>query len=161
MQSFFQELLSCDRTAILNLVAGYFFICGISGLLYWRRVRAWPQVSGQLIKSEIESVGLDLQTRDMNYHANLRYQYSVGGIDYEGKRLSPIQIVASTNMRALLRWQMRYITYLEAGKDRIAVFYNPKKPQKSYLIKPLKVEPFIYISFAALPLIFWLILRAS
>lgn len=64
-------------------------------------------------------------------------------------------------MRALLRWQMRYITYLEAGKDRIVVFYNPKKPQKSYLIKPLKVEPFIYTSFAALPLIFWLIPRAS
>ncbi|MEP1230765.1 MAG: DUF3592 domain-containing protein [Litorimonas sp.] len=156
MQSFFQDLLSGDRAAILNVIAGYFFLCGICGLLYWRRVRSWPQISGTLIKSEIGKLGNSMRADEQSYTAKLRYQYSVGGEEYESKRLSSIQVVASTNMRALLRWQMRYITYLDKDKNEIAVFYDPKKPQKSYLIKPLKIEPFIYAAFFILPIIFWL-----
>lgn len=156
MLQFFQDVLSGERATILNLIAGYFFICGIYGLLYWQHVRSWPHTSGTLIKSEIGKLGNSMRADEQRYLAKQRYQYSVGGEDYEGKRLSPIQILASVNMRALLHWQMRYITYLDKDKTKVAVFFNPKKPQKSYLIRPLRAEPFIYAGFVILPIIFWL-----
>ena len=154
LQIFSLNIISGNRAVILNIIADYFFICSIYGLLYWRHVQAWPQVSGKLVNSAVDSIGLNMRADEVTYVAKVQYQYNVDGQQYEGKRLSPIQIIASTNMRALLRWQMRYITYLDNGE--VAVFYNPKKPQKSYLIKHLRIEPFLYAACFILPIVFWL-----
>jgi hypothetical protein len=53
---------------------------------------------------------------------------------YEGHRLSLWTVILSTNLRFILRWQMKGITHLST--DEVTVFCKQSNPKKSYLIKP-------------------------
>jgi hypothetical protein len=53
---------------------------------------------------------------------------------HEGHRLSLWTVILSTNLRFILRWQMKCITHLST--DEVTVFCKQSNPKKSYLIKP-------------------------
>lgn len=150
----FEKVIAGDTEAILIVATVYFVMAGLLSLILSLRIRSWPTTRGTLAHSNLDSMTPSMRADDVNYYADLKYSYVVDGVRYEGKRLSPTYIVASANLRFLLKWQISGITRLE--NNEVVVFYKPSAPQKSYLIKPGKIALTCTIGFILLPLIFWL-----
>ena len=134
LDSFFAAVFAGDEQAIILLVVIYAALVGLVGLAVCLRIRSWPAASGVLLSSGLETWGAAQRSDEQDYEAVVRYRYSVDGEAFEGKRLSPTYMIASSNLRFLLNWQMSGIT--RRGADKVDVFYNPAKPEKSFLIKP-------------------------
>jgi hypothetical protein len=92
-------------------------------------------------------------TTDQEYVTKALYQYRVGGVSYEGQRISPWVIVASHNARVVLEKQMASIQRLSG--DKVKVFYNPKRPQKSYLVIAGWFGIVCIVLIAVLPLVYY------
>ena len=152
--SFFEDLFNGDTHAILIVTTTYFVMAGLLSLILSLRIRSWPMVRGTLVHSNLGAMSPSMRASDVNYSADLQYNYLVDDNHYQGKRLSPAVIVASANLRFLLTWQLRGIT--KFANDEIAVFYKPSNPKKSYLIKPGKIALSSTIGFTLLPILFWL-----
>ena len=128
-----------------------FIVCGYS-LIFQIRTRYWPFTSGELAEMRVSKFGAtDWVKSDQDYTVKALYKYNVSGVTYNGKRLSPWVIVASTNARLVLEKQMSSIQQLPGGK--VKVFYNPNNPKKSYLIIAGKVGICITLFISVLPLI--------
>lgn len=115
--------------------AVYTFVVGVGSLSYQVRIRNWPAVQGNLSHAAVEKWGIpDIVASEQDYTAKAQYTYEVDGQSYEGRRVSPWVIVATTNLRALLAYQLKGI---EASPDgAVKVLYNPRNPAKSFLIAP-------------------------
>ena len=124
-------------------------LCGYS-LAFQLRTRRWPSVRGVLLQAEVASFGAAepvLSERD--YVTDAAYRYEVAGEAYEGKRVSPWIVVASHNARRLIEMQLAWI---DRGSDGTAtVYYNPRKPGRSYLVLPGKVGMGVTAVIALLP----------
>lgn len=128
MSAFLDDLFSGDRDAIILAAAGYFALMGMVSLVVIFRLSRWPSVVGVLHEEGIEG------SRELSYTTMVRYSYSVDGVTYEGDRLSAWYMMVTHNLRALLKLQFRLIERHEGAN--ITVFYNPREPQKSYLVVP-------------------------
>ena len=107
---------------------GYSFV-------YQLRIRTWPSTRGTLTKATLGKVGgTDLVVSRQEYAASALYEFDVGNITYRGSRISPWVLLASHNARFFLEKQLRGIERYEDG--RVKVFFNPKNPNKSFLIRP-------------------------
>jgi len=130
----------------------YFFILGLYSVFYQIKTRFWPVVQGVVIKVEAESFGgKDLVRSEQMYTSNAKYKYNVSGVEYEGSRVSPWVFVISFNLKILITMQLSRIEYFPDG--RLKVFYNPKNPNKSFLIIASKAGIFITFLIATLPII--------
>ena len=78
------------------------------------------------------------------------YEYSVGGRSYENSKISPWIMVASHNVRFLLHRQRRKVSVGPEGE--VIVYYNPRRPEKSILIKPRPVGQLITAAIGIAPL---------
>lgn len=134
MEEFIDEVLAGDPQSIFLLVSWYFLLTASWSFLYCLRIRSWPSVTGVLKGKSLFSGYPDNVVSDQNYVAKVDYSYEVNGERYDGNRLSPFQMMVSHNARALLKLQMRGIEH--CGPDQVRVFYNPRRPGKSFLIKP-------------------------
>lgn len=132
--TFFSDVSEGNEAAIVLLASGYFGLMGLIGAIYGLWIRSWPMTEGNLVQSGLESMGPSMRADEQHFQAGVRYTYEVDGVEYEGSRLSPTYIMASANLRFLLKLQMRGIKKL--GGDRVAVIYNPSNHTKSFLIKP-------------------------
>lgn len=93
------------------------------------------EVIGVVDEEGIEGSGVGVSSPDeREYEAKVRYSYSVDGITYQGDRLNAWYVMATHNLRALLKFQFRGIERHEGAN--VTVFFNPRKPQKSYLDVP-------------------------
>ena len=114
-----------------------FFALGFAclySIVYQFRVRGWPVTTGQLLKAETEKGGIHIKYRphETDYMIVVAYEYSVGGKSYIGKRFSPWIITASHNLKILLEKQL---DDFQSGQA-VSIYYNPRKPSKSFLKKP-------------------------
>ena len=134
MDEFLTNLMAGERAAILVAAAAYFAFFGLWSVIFCVRVRQWPSIIGTLDVATLTKFGWAMVTSDQDYRANVRYKYEVNGQTYEGTRLSPTVMIASYNVRALLRWQMRGIE--RTGDNGARVYYKASNPAKSYLIVP-------------------------
>lgn len=133
MIEFFESLVAGDRRAILLSSAAYFALVGVYSLIYMYRISKWPSVIGQLHEENV--VGSGVGTRDENsFQATVRYTYVVDGVPYENDKINAWIILLSHNLRALLKWQFRYIDRHDGS--HVTVFYHPRKPEKAYLVVP-------------------------
>lgn len=122
-----------EKQGILFWVVVYTFIVSLYSLIFQVRTRYWPYTLGQLSRLAVDKFGGPENTAaGQNYMGRALYRYDVGGESYEGSRVSPWVIVASHNAKFLLEKQLSRVQQYPDGKVR--VFYNPNKPQKSYLI---------------------------
>lgn len=151
LNSFYENLLSGDKQAILIVAAAYFALMGLVSLIFQLRILSWPMTNGTLVHSGLLRWGASNFAGEQDYEAEVKYHYRVDGKQYEGKRLSSWYIIASANLRFLLRWQLNGITNL--APEEIAVFFNPSAPEKSYLIRPGKIGLSLTVAIATLPLI--------
>ena len=135
MSTFLERLFSGDRDAILLATAGYFALMGALSIVHMIRLSRWPSVIGVLHEERVEHTGIGAFSPDeREYEAMVRYSYSVDGVSYENDRLNPWVVTATHNLRALLKLQFRGIE--RQGGSYVTVYYNPRKPQKSYLDVP-------------------------
>ncbi len=126
-------------------------ICSYS-LFYQTRIRCWTSTIGDLADASLDKFGgTDVVAGDQQYKSRALYSYCVGDQSFEGKRVSPWIVVASANARFILQSQMSKIQSPEPGK--VVVFYNPKRPQKSFLIKPGIVGQLVTAALALIPLL--------
>lgn len=145
-------LVPADREQWIYLGAAVYtaFVLSWSLVTVWR-VRRWPSVSGRLQvlgERTFGSEGFLLSERE--YAADVRYTYEVDGREYAGKRLSPWLVVVSHNARFVLQRQLRAA---RVGPDgTVEVLYNPRRPQKSYLVRPGRFG-MIVLAMGTLPLI--------
>jgi hypothetical protein len=94
----------------------------------------WAETSGTLVQLQAGIWSAASSADQTDYHANVSYNYIVADTVYEGHRLSLWAVIVSTNLRFILRWQMKGITHLST--DEVTVFCKQSNPKKSYLIKP-------------------------
>ena len=99
--------------------------------LFTKKLKKWPYVVGEL--TEI-SIGPTVEFR--TFAGRVKYTYEVNGVAYKGKRLSPWTV--SGHVKNIILKQMAKIEYV--SNDQVKVFYNPKNPSKSYLIRESFLE---------------------
>jgi hypothetical protein len=143
-----------DAQGVFFWAAFYVFaVCGWS-VVYQVRVNRWPGTVGELTESSVAKLGAtERLLSEQQYHAVAEYHYSVNGQSYTGSRVSPWVIVATYNLKRILASQMKAIKALPDGQ--VMVFYNPNKPQKSFLITPGIRSQLVTAVIGAAPLIFY------
>jgi len=129
----FDLLMMGDSQGILFWAMIYVSIACIVSLYFQLRVAKWPSVDGNLIKLEIEGSGMRDRFGRGNCYLTAEYDYSIDSVMYKGRRISMTTLWTNKNMIFLLRKRMAAVQRLPEGK--VVVFYNPKKPEKSYLLK--------------------------
>ena len=151
-----------DSQAIFFWEAVYTLVLLTYSFVYQLRVNAWPGITGDLVELGVKKFGATSQTSsDQEYVGNARYTYQVGGREYLGRRISAWGLVASHNMKFILDHQLGAIQQqpasLPAGSaGKVQVFYNPRNPGKSYLVKPGVKSQFITLLLGYLPLfLYW------
>jgi hypothetical protein len=149
--------------AIVGNKQGIFFFISLYSLLLLGysainqyKTAHWPSTEGILLNAGVKKWGFtEWKKSNQEYTASALYVYKVGEKEYQGTRMSPWVIIASHNVKFILEKQLSSIQNNEDGT--ITVFYNPNKPQKSYLIKPGKAGLIITSVVAVFPmLIYWL-----
>jgi hypothetical protein len=150
VQQMWQLALNGETQGVWFWAAMYTLaVCGHS-LIFQLRTRSWPFTTGELVVAEVETFGATAPVKsNQDYLSKALYQFTVSGVNYEGTRISPWVFVASHNARAILKKQMSAIYRYPDGK--VKVFYNPGKPQKSFLIVAGRVGIFITLLVAVLP----------
>lgn len=134
-----------DTQGIWFWISVYLALVCTYSLYFQLRTRFWPSTTGQLMQLGIDEFGgAERRLSDQEYIGRALYTFEVDGQLYEGRRISPWVFVASHNLRALLKWQLRGVQVLE--DDRVRVFYNPGNPEKSFLI----IANWVGIVFTAL-----------
>ena len=147
-QDMFALALKGEAKGIFFWAALYFLVTAIYSLIFQIRVRKWPSVAGNLLKlDKAEHGAKEWAATNQDYRASTLYVYQVDGKTYEGKRLSPWGIVASANAKFVLDMQMQGVTYLP--NNQVRVFYDPRNPQKSYLILPGKIGMLVTVIFGS------------
>jgi hypothetical protein len=143
-----------DEQSIFLLGAIYILlICGYS--VVWQiRMNSWPHVTGHLERLGLRKFGAtEWAVSDQEYVSDALYTYRVDGIDYKGKRVSPWAMVASHNLRSLLRLQNKGVD-VHRG-DEVTVYYNSAKPGKSFLVRTGLVSQIITAMVGFGPLLFY------
>lgn len=111
------------------------------------RARRWPSVAGELLE-----LGTRRSITDDNYNSHTikaLYRYVVDGVSYEGSKVSAWVVVAAPK-GVILQAQLKGVTHLEKGQVR--VFYNPKNPKKSLLIRPSLIGLCVSLALALVPI---------
>lgn len=159
MDFFIEQLREGEAEAWLLLFLLYSLAASAFGCIYCVRINNWPSVFGDMEQFEPGRLSPSMRISDQNYSADVRYLYEVDGNEYTGSRLSPFQMVVSHNLRFFLRLQMSYVETREDGKVR--VYYNPRWPQKSYLVPPGFIGYAFILAFMLIPLSLYLYVAIS
>lgn len=148
-------------SAIHGQAQGIAFFASLYALLllsysgvYQLRVRSWPSAKGIVINAAPRKVGgTESVTSNQEYTASALYVFDVGDTAYHGHRVSPWIVVASHNARFVLVKQLRHIRKYDDGT--VDVFFNPKNPNKSFLVKPGNVGLAVTLALAVAPITFY------
>lgn len=147
----------------LWILAGVFSLVGLPMIWLARRtfakddaIRQWPRAPGEVTSSGIEDIRTKVRDKngyyyDATYHrAWVRYTYSIGGAQHEGKRISR-QDDAQTSLGIAKRCVDQY----PAGK-RVEVLYDPRDQTVAFLEVPRSFGGVFLMAFGGL----WLALAA-
>lgn len=122
-----------DRQAWLFWICLYAFLtCGF-GAVRLMRIRRWPEVPGELYEAGQVPFGTAMVASEQTWRYEVRYGYVVDGTHYRGHRLSAWPMIASGVGRGVLDLQARGI---RRTGDTVRVIHHPRKPQRSYLVRP-------------------------
>ncbi|HSX72403.1 MAG TPA: hypothetical protein VLF16_15835 [Pseudomonas sp.] len=152
----FASAFAGDGQSIALLGALYVCAVMLSTAIYLWLIWQWPSTRGQLLAQGVAPFGAtELVPAQQNHVAKVAYCYEVDGHTYTGNRLSPWKVMASTNARFVLQTQLRGIQMDESGG--VTVFYNPRKPARSYLIRsgPIKQALTLLSAIAPVALYLW------
>ena len=135
VQSMWQLLWQGNEQAMVFWGASYLGLVGLASLIYQVRVRRWPSTRGVLARADLATWGGPTWARsDQQYRLDGLYRYQVAGQAFQGHRVSPWVMVASHNARFLLKQQLKGVNRHPDGS--VTVYFNARRPGKSYLIRP-------------------------
>ncbi|MBA4343344.1 MAG: hypothetical protein C0423_14505 [Methylibium sp.] len=101
------------------------------------RVRRWPGTPGELLRLGVRPIGGAEPLRaDQAFVPDALYAYQVDGQRYEGSELSVWKLSASGLLRSAAALQPRQVRAVEAASGVVTVYYNPRRPHKSLLVRP-------------------------
>ncbi len=148
LESIFVLTKAGDIQGFAFWAVAYCWLIGWGTLIVYWRVRHWPSVMGVIEQLELRAFGAaELVQSEQDYIADSRYRYEVKGVEYFGSRIAPWQISASHNLRGIVQGQVSAVPVQPDGKVR--VYYSPKRPNKSYVVRPgwlsLLIAHLIYI----------------
>ncbi|WP_323750409.1 DUF3592 domain-containing protein [Marinobacter sp.] len=144
-----------NKQGVLFFIVVYVFVMCLYSFFRQFLISQWPMTKGILKSASVDKWGVtELVLSDQDYKVSSLYKYKVADDIYHGHRVSPWIIIASHNSRFLLKNQLKNIRKDKDGT--VNVFYNPKKPEKSYLIKPGVLGMAVTLDLAVLPFIFYL-----
>jgi len=144
-----------ERQGVLFFVTVYTFVVGGYSFVRQMLARRWPSVKGDLLDAGIKAVGgHDPRDSDQDYKASSSYRYVVDGQVFEGSRVSVWVVVTSRNARFLLQRQLDKIQ--RDANGRVDVFYNPRRPDKSFLLRPGWFGVLVTLGIAVVPIILYL-----
>jgi len=126
--------LQGNNQAIFFFIALYTFIVCTYSVIFQYRVNHWHETKGKLIQHGLKKLGHDNIRSEENYTASAIYTYTVNDTVYVGKKVSTWAMTGSGMMKNIGNQQLKGIGYLP--NDGVRVFFNPKKPHKSVLIRP-------------------------
>ena len=129
----FDLLLMGDAQGILFWATVFITMACLASFWIQWRVAAWPSVIGKLNMLKIGGTGPSLPGDQGHYYLEAEYEYSVDGVNYKGNNVSLSVIWTRSGFLYLLRRQIAAVNQMPG--EKVEVFYNPNKPQKSYLIK--------------------------
>ena len=113
------------------------------------RTRFWATTVGNIHNLGLKKFDISNDLSEQQYRGKALYSYSVNGQTYEGTRISPWVFVTNYNAKGLLLKQQAGIDM--PTKDTVTVYYNPKKPQKSFLLKASKFGILVTLISAVAP----------
>ncbi len=154
IDTIYDGVINGDKQTWLFLIAIYTLLCGLISLIVQIRILNWAETPGTLVQSQVGTWSPSVSADEVDFYANVRYNYTAADTVYEGHRLSPWTVIVSTNLRFILRWQMKGITHLST--DEVMVFYKPSNPKKSYLIKLGKIGIAFTVGMVFFPMIYLL-----
>lgn len=143
-----------EAQGVMFWAAVYMFVVCLYSIVRQKQTNAWPCVPGKLLKIGVNTFGSSPTKVGQDYVANALYEYQVDGKQYTGSTISAWGVVASHNMRFVLSLQSKAVKTLPGG--RVCVYYNPKNPKKSLLIRPgWKSQLITAMLGLALPAWYW------
>ena len=129
--SFFKNI---DSSTIVKWTALTYLIAVIvMSIRFTTKIRKFPYVIGKLVSLKTNWNHLE----PGRSRVDVRYEYQVGNKKYTGNRLS--SIIITGQVRPILLRQIAKIQYV--SEDEVKVYYDNKKPGKSFLV----VEGFLDI----------------
>ncbi len=154
VQTMWHLLWQGNDQAIVFWGAVYLGLVGFASLIFQAYVRSWPSVPGELVRADLAPWGGPTWAKsDQQYKLDGRYRYQVGGRTFEGRRVSPWVMVASHNARFLLRHQLKGVARHPDGT--VTVYFNPRRPNKSYLIRPGLLGMLVTFAVATGPMVYY------
>jgi hypothetical protein len=152
IEEMWQLAIQGHKQGIWFWAAIYTFIICTYSLVLQVRTRYWHVAQGELVESSVKKFGpTKVVKSDQNYVSNALYKFKVSDVTYEGTRISPWVFVASHNAKFVLKKQISAIERFPDGG--VKVFYNPNKPNKSFLIIAGKTGICITLLISVLPII--------
>lgn len=140
--------MSKDPEAIAFCVTGFCVLASVYSLFYQYKVSQWPSVWGVLKQGGVQKFGgPESKVSDQSYVAKVKYSYEVQGESFEGSRLSAMTVVSSHNAQQLLKNQLKGV---EKHGNKVKVYFNPNRPEKSFLINGSKFQVILTLAMMAL-----------
>ena len=134
---------------VFFFAALYALVMLLYSLRYQIKVSSRPSVMGELVDERIREFGYAHAPSQKDYVAAVSYRYVVGGKEYTGSKLSPWVFVTNNNARFILKKQLHSMGRDSSGK--VAVYYYPKQPHKSFLVKPGRFGKLVTAVLAVVP----------
>lgn len=127
----------------------YMLVVCLYSAYFQIRTRFWATTVGNIHNLGLKKFGISNDLSEQQYRGKALYSYSVNGQTYEGTRISPWVFVTNYNAKGLLLKQLAGIDM--PTKDTVTVYYNPNKPQKSFLLKASKFGILVTLTSAVAP----------
>lgn len=113
----------------------YVLIVLAGSLWHVLRVRRWPSTEGRLLRLGVRQFGATgFNPADQQYVPDALYSYHVRGQSYQGREISVWKMSASGLLKNTSAFLPSRVKADAAGNVR--VYYHPKRPDKSLLLRP-------------------------
>ena len=135
LQTMFDLALRKELQGLHFWATVYVLVVLLGTVWHVLRVRRWPSTQGQLLRLGVRKfAGPALNPADQAYVPDALYAYEVAGRAYQGRELSVWKVSASGILRGAAGLLPARVKADAAG--RVPVYYHPKRPHKSLLLRP-------------------------
>ena len=153
MFNYFQQMFDLASEGELQGIwfwaSCYMLVVCLYSAYFQIQTRYWASTVGQIHSLGLKKFGISNDLSEQQYRGKALYSYVVNGKTYEGTRISPWVFVTNYNAKGLLLKQQSGINM--PTEDTVTIYYNPKKPQKSFLIKANKFGILVTLIVAVAP----------
>ena len=118
-------MLGLSDGAWFVLLGGICLAIGIRNAIAGRKSRAWREVDGEIVSSEVVKSGWKFDPR---WDVAIRYRYAVDGVQYDGERVALTSVGTGE-----LRWPAASRARKCPAGARVKVYVSPGDPAMAVL----------------------------